>query len=225
MKLRKVEIKKNKKNDITKSGYYNVFGDKEIAGLCRKIQSTTIRNGNELQDIILGEVSVQKLDKKIDLDSLIELVESGATFYIANYKISKKQLEKKGIKLKGKENIDIDAIFCKDKVLYIIEYKQGDNLDTKKSQGEVESLSKISEFFQHYNIETCPKLVMWICDDVKNSSIKTTENKEFLTTGKEACDILGISFENVENIRKSDQEDNIDFLFEEFEKIKKSLKK
>ena len=65
MKLRKVEIKKNKKNDITKSGYYNVFGNKEIAELCRKVQSTTIRNGNELQDIILGELSVQKLDKKI----------------------------------------------------------------------------------------------------------------------------------------------------------------
>ena len=132
MKLRKVEIKKNKKNDITKSGYYNVFGNKEIAELCRKVQSTTIRNGNELQDIILGELSVQKLDKKIDLDSLIKLVESGATFYIANYKISKKQLEEKDIKLKGKKSIDIDAIFCKDKVLYIIEYKQGDNLDTKK---------------------------------------------------------------------------------------------
>ena len=66
----------------------------------------------------------------------------------------KKQLEEKDIKLKGKKSIDIDAIFCKDKVLYIIEYKQGDNLDTKKSQGEVESLSKISEFFQFYNIKT-----------------------------------------------------------------------
>ncbi len=225
MKIRKVKIKKDKKNDITKSGYYNVFGVKELAELCRKIQSTTIRNGNELQDIILSEVTVQKLSKKIDLDSLIKLINSGSTFYIANYRISKSQLESKGIKLSGKKNIDIDAIFCKDKILYIIEYKQGDNLDTKKSQSEVESLSKVSEFFKSLEIETCPKLVMWVCDDVKNSSIKTTENKEFLITGKEACDIIGLSFESIENIRKSDQEDNINFIFEEVDRIKLLISK
>jgi hypothetical protein len=156
---------------------------------------------------------------------LIRLVENGSTFYIPNYKISKKQLESKGINLKGKKSIDIDAIFCKDGVLYIIEYKQGDSLDTKKSQSEVESLSKISEFFNTFGVQTSPKLVMWVCDDVRNSSIKTTENKEFLTTGKEACHILGILFENVENIRKSDQEDNINYVFEELKKIKKSLNK
>jgi len=223
MKIREVKIKKDKKNDITKSGYFNVFGDKAIAELCRKIQSTTIRNGNELQDIILKEVSVQKLSQKIDLDSLIRLVRTGATFYIPNYKINKQQLESKNIKLIGKKNIDIDAIFCKENILYIIEYKQGDNLDTKKSQSEVESLSKISEFFNSYNI--LPKLVMWVCDDVKNSSIKTTESKEFLTTGKEACEILGISFENIELIRKQDQVDNINYFIEEFEKIKNTIKK
>lgn len=225
MKIREVKIKKDKKNDITKSGYFNVFGDKAIAELCRKIQSTTIRNGNELQDIILREVSVQKLSQKIDLDSLIRLVRTGATFYIPNYKINKQQLESKNIKLIGKKNIDIDAIFCKENILYIIEYKQGDNLDTKKSQSEVESLSKISELFSSYNIQTLPKLVMWVCDDVKNSSIKTTESKEFLTTGKEACEILGISFENIELIRKQDQVDNINYFFEEFEKIKNTIKK
>jgi hypothetical protein len=66
---------------------------------------------------------------------------------------------------------------------------------------------------------------MWVCDDVKNSSIKTTESKEFLTTGKEACEILGISFENIELIRKQDQVDNINYFFEEFEKIKNTIKK
>lgn len=43
MKIREVKIKKDKKNDITKSGYFNVFGDKAIAELCRKIQSISSR--------------------------------------------------------------------------------------------------------------------------------------------------------------------------------------
>ena len=173
MKIRNVKIKKDKKNDILKSGYYNVFGNRQIAELFRSVQSTTIRNGNELQDIILNSMTCQKLSNKIDLNNLIKIVNTGAEFYIPNYKISKEQLDLLGITLKGKKNIDIDALYCKNHILYIIEYKQGDNLDTKKSQSEIESLMKISEFFNKHSINTSSKLVMWICDDVKNSSIKT----------------------------------------------------
>jgi hypothetical protein len=60
---------------------------------------------------------------------------------------------------------------------------------------------------------------MWICDDVKNSSIKTTEHKDYLITGSEISEILGISFEKVQQIRNSDQMDNIEFIKKEFEKF------
>jgi hypothetical protein len=223
MKIRKVKIKKGKKNDITKSGYYSVFGNKDIAEFCRKIQSTTIRNGNELQDIILNDVTTQKLKKSIDLESLTRLVNSGESFYLANYKITKSELKKRGIDLEGKKSIDVDGIFCKDKILYILEYKQGDSLDTKKSHSEVESLCKISDFFKSYDIETSPKLVLWICDDLKNSSIKTNKHTDYLITGRDASEILGISFDNIENSRKLDQPDNIKFFFEEVERIRLTL--
>jgi hypothetical protein len=225
MKLRSVKIKKSKKNDIKKSGYFAVFGNETIADLFRKVQSTTIRNGNELQKLISKNIKFPILSSDTEIDEITKSVNSNNCFYIPNYKVSKSQFEESGFKLSGKNKIDIDAIFAKDGVLYIIEYKQGDNLDTKKSQSEVESLSKLSEFFISKGVKTSPKLVMWVCDDVKNSSIKTTEGTEFLCTGKEASDILEISFDKIEKMRSFEQEDNIDFLIEEFNKIKSSLGK
>lgn len=219
MKMSKVKIKKTKKNDIKKSGYYQLYGNEDIAEIFRIAQSATIRNGNELQDIILSEVTVFKPNGKVELKQVLDLINQGQSFYIPNFKITKSQLEEVGIILKGKKKIDVDAIFFKDGVLYVIEYKQGDNLDTKKSQGEIESLNKIFDFFIHYGITVKPKLVMWICDDVKNSSIKTTEHNEYLITGSEMSEILGISFDNIQMIRSMDQQDNIDFIKEQFRKI------
>ena len=216
MKISKVKIKKSKSNDIKKSGYYAIFGDEVLADLFRKVQSTTIRNGNELQDLIFNEISVLKLDSKTTFSDIVGLMATGQSFYVPNFKISKSQLDDVGIKLKGKKKIDVDAIFFKDGILYIIEYKQGDNLDTKKSQGEIESLTKISNFFKNHGIKTNPKLVMWICDDVKNSSIKTTEHKEYLITGFEISEVLGISFDKVQSIRNADQSDNIEYIKEQF---------
>jgi len=219
MKISKVKIKKSKSNDIKKSGYFGIFGDEQLADLFRKVQSTAIRNGNELQKIIFDEVTFTKFGESVSLDKVMEMINSGQNFYIPNFKISKSQFESATIKLEGKKNIDVDAIFFNDGILYIIEYKQGDNLDTKKSQSEVESLYKISKFFQYYNVVTSPKLVMWICDDVKNSSIKTTEHKDYLITGSEISEVLGISFDKVQQIRNSDQLDNIEFIKKEFEKF------
>jgi hypothetical protein len=225
MKISKVVIKKTKKNDIKKSGYYAVFGDENIAELFRKVQSTTIRNGNELQSLILDSIKVDKDRKDYKLEDITNMVKEKKSFYIANYKISKEELLKRGVVLLGKEKIDVDAIFAKDGILYIIEYKQGDNFDTKKSHGEIESLNKLYNFFKVDDIEVLPKFVLWVSDDIENSSVKTTENKEFLTTGKEISDILGISFDEIEAKRKSEHSDNISYILSEFEKIKVKYEK
>ncbi len=220
MKIRNVKIKKTKKNDIKKSGYYAVLGNEDLAELLRKGQSTTIRNGNELEDIISSQVKFNKV-VSISFEELLNMIKTNPTenFYISKFSLKKEILVDNGIELKGKKSISVDGLLYKDSVLYIIEYKDGDNLDTKKSQSEVESLSKISELFTSLGVDNSPKLVLWRCDDIKNSSIKTSEHREYLTTGIDVADILDISFNDIQEIRNKDQEDNVSYFTEQVCKI------
>ncbi len=220
MKIRNVKIKKTKKNDIKKSGYYAVLGNEELAELLRKGQSTTIRNGNELEDIIGSQVKFNKVSS-ISFEELLNMIMTNPTqnFYTSKFSLKKEILTNNGIELKGKKSISVDGLLYRDYILYIIEYKDGDNLDTKKSQSEVESLSKISELFTSLGIENSPKLVLWRCDDIKNSSIKTSEHRDYLTTGLEVSNILDISFDEIQEIRNKDQEDNVVYFTEQVCKI------
>jgi len=220
MKIRNVKIKKTKKNDIKKSGYYAVLGNEDLAELLRKGQSTTIRNGNELEDIIGSQIKFNKV-YSISFEELLNMIKTNPTenFYISKFSLKKEILVDNGIELKGKKSISVDGLLYKDSVLYIIEYKDGDNLDTKKSQSEVESLSKISELFTSLGVDNSPKLVLWRCDDIKNSSIKTSEHREYLTTGIDVADILDISFNDIQEIRNKDQEDNVLYFTEQVCKI------
>ena len=68
-------------------------------------------------------------------------------------------------------------------------------------------------------MDNSPKLVLWRCDDIKNSSIKTSEHREYLTTGIDVADILDISFNDIQEIRNKDQEDNVSYFTEQVCKI------
>lgn len=206
------KIKDSKpKTDLLQSGYYAIFGDENIANICRKVQSTTIRNGNELQGLIFDQVNYDKKNKSNTFESLVELIKKGEDFYLSNVKI--KNIKGK-IEINGKKTIDVDAIVFKDKKLYIIEYKDGDALDTKKSQSEVESLKKLLDLFSEY-VESESKLVLWRCKDLKNSSIKTSENREFITTGRDVSKIIDVDFNKIQSIRDGDQVENVEYFLNE----------
>jgi hypothetical protein len=175
--------------------------------LCRKVQSTTIRNGNELQHIIFNNIEIDKY-LKISFGEMLILIEKGENFYCPNVKISKEIFNENGFELKGKKNTDVDGFLYLDGILYIIEYKDGDNLDTKKSQIEIESLTKLSNLLTNLGIDNQPKLVLWRNDDIENSSIKTTENREYLINGKNMSDLLDINFDEIVKIRAKEQVDN-----------------
>lgn len=214
MKIRNVEIKNEEKNDIKKSGYYNVFGDEKIAEMIRKIQSTTIRNGNELEHIIFSLIDYQVLLGSITTENILRRIIQGEDFCVSSWVLSKRELNSVGINLSGKNATKVDMLLYRGGELYIMELKQGEALDTKKSQSEIESLNMVKEYFNRLKIEAHPKLILWVSDDIKNSSIKTNQNREYIITGREACDIIGISYEDVEEVRRRDQEDNKKWLFE-----------
>ena len=177
MKLRNTII--NKKNRIEEEkGYYQIFGDPEISVFITQIHSTSIRNGNELQTIIHEEVKLKKLISPTFVD-VLDLIKDGEDFYATALSVSKEFFKKANVPLEGKEKSTIDAILFKNGIIYIIEYKDGDALDTKKSKGEIESLENMSNVFTHFTLKTnTPLLILWRCSDLKNSSIKTTKNRE-----------------------------------------------
>lgn len=48
------------KGEIIESGYYQIFGNEDLAKLIQKTQSTCISNGNELERIVYSKVSCKK---------------------------------------------------------------------------------------------------------------------------------------------------------------------
>lgn len=202
---------------IEESGFYTVFGHPVIAKLCQTVQSTTIRNGNELQKLIEDEVAaagVQVLATSVGLDELLRLISAGESFYVPGWSLPAALLESAGVRLKGKKKIAVDALFNGPGGFDVMEYKQGQALDTKKSQSEVESLDKVKAFFAAHGVDATPRLVLWSCSDLASSSIKTTESREYLMTGRGLSELLGTSFDAVELIRQQDQADNVSHFFE-----------
>ena len=212
----------NPKN--SSGGYERLLGNKELADIFTKAQSTVISNGTELENIIKSRANNIE-----DLNQFMEKVNSGRMengIFLCTKKVTKKS----NYKLEGHEpDFLIFSIQPEGKVAYVIELKDGDTFDTKKSAGEKESLKTFKmhlgsmiEFRTNYKI--CAfnqldkeKIVM---------GFKSQFTIDEVWTGKDFCDILGINYEEIINQRKADTLDNYLFVINalaEMEDIQKKV--
>ena len=135
-------------------GYERVLGNKELADIFTKVQSTVISNGTELEKIITSKAENIK-----DLNEFMADVNAGINtsgVYLCTKKVIKKS--KYNVK-KHEPDFIIFEIKDKGKFAHIIELKDGDTFDTKKSDGERESLKNFKmhlgsmiEFVTDYKI-------------------------------------------------------------------------
>ena len=202
----------NAKVNTSSGGYNRVFDNNEIGLLMAKVQSTVISNGNELEKIILS-----KTNNVTDLNDFIENVTIGNVSN-GTYVCTKRILKKSKYKLDGNEPDLLIFIVQQRRVCKIIELKDGDSFDTKKAAGEHEHLENFSLFFG----AKIPFVVdYYICcfNQLDKQSIvagfKNQFSIEHVMPGKELCEILDISYEEIIEERKKDAEDNIIYFYEE----------
>lgn len=201
------------------SGYARVMQNKTLEKLLSRVHATVIRNGNELERIIVNKSNcIEDLD--IFIDNVTEARQEDGV-YLCN----KKVLRKSNLKIKGIEPDLLIFVVQKKRVCKVIELKDGDNFNTKKSQGEKEHLEAFVEKISP-NIPFVTKY--YVCSFNQNNKeeickgFKGVFDIEHILTGKELCDILNIDYEKIVKQRAEDGKYNFDYFIDEVLKIEEA---
>ena len=195
-------------------GYARMFDDADLGELISRIHATSIRAGTELEHIVQRESEANGTAIK-DLDAFLKNGRDGV--FLAAKPVIKKS---KGIQFPGAEPDYL--VFVREGVkrhCYVIELKDGDQFDTKKSSGEVASLTNFATTVGAklpYSTEI--KICSFNQDD-KDAIVqgfKQAINVNQVWTGKEFCELLGFDYDRIVNERKTDAEANRRYLVERF---------
>ncbi len=204
---------KGRGEDQSPSGYTRVVGDPQLGLLLSRVQSTVISAGTELERMI-----AERANRIDDFDSFITDLESREPGIF----VATKQQVKKSRIIHTTPEPDLLAFDLRKRVCYVLEVKDGDTFDTKKSAGERESLHK-------FVTEVSPRLTFSF--QVRVCGFNARDRKEIydglkhvflmaeLFTGRELCQLLGISFEDIVTTRACDQADNFAYFVDELSKI------
>ncbi len=199
-------------------GYERLVGDKDMASIFTKAQSTVISNGTELEKIISN-----RSNTITDLDAFIDDCDNG-TVADGSYLCTKKVVKASSYKLAGHEPDFIAFTVNKAKnICYVVELKDGDAFDTKKSLAEKEML----ELFVNHLAPKIPfRTKFYICcfnqsdKDKIVTGFKNVFTIDEVMTGREFCDILGIDYDAIVKMRRDDTSDNFKYVVEKMFEIK-----
>ena len=218
MKMSKISNALGRKDG--NSGYTRVVGNAELGQLLSRVQATVISNGNELERLITQRCNlIENIDVFIEDTTRGNNVQNGVYLCLKKtFKKSKKYAES----VKGIEPDMLIFIVESYRVCKVIELKDGDAFDPKKSQGEKEHLEKFATLFG----AKIPFVTdYYICSFNQNdkklimAGFKGVFSLEHILTGKELCQILGISYQEILDIRRRDTEENFAYLIAEMMKI------
>lgn len=210
---------RNRKTKTTSNGYARLFGNEQLGCLISKIHATSIANGNELEKTINELI---KQDSRIisNFDEFIAKDIMPDDIYLIPKKVLKKselidysEQEPDFVVLKSEKN----KRHC-----YIIELKDGDNFDTKKSSSEKLSLKKFESYISTKIQYTTSIHVCCFNQSDKSKIVAGFKNKITINeamTGEEFCKLLKINYLNIIDSRKNDQIDNLEYFIEELLKM------
>ncbi|MBR0294814.1 MAG: restriction endonuclease [Bacilli bacterium] len=149
-------------------------------------------------------------------------IESITYAFYGTYVCTKRILKKSSYKLDGNEPDLLVFVVQQKRVCKIIELKDGDSFDTKKAWGEQEHLER-------FNLHIGAKIPFvsdyYVCcfnQTNKEEIVKGFKNAfeiEHVMTGKELCEILGISYDEIIEERKKDAKANMEYFYQQLMSI------
>ncbi|MFB6349922.1 hypothetical protein ACFBZI_11805 [Moraxella sp. ZJ142] len=210
--MSKISAAKGRKDG--NSGYVRVIGNVKLGQLLSRVQATVISNGSELERMIADRSQViEDLDLFID-DTTANKVPSGA--YLCLKKTLKKSRYAQLVK-----KIEPDMLIFvveQNRICKIIELKDGDAFDTKKSAAERKNLETFATVFG----AKIPFVTdFFICSFNQESKEKIFEgfkgcfDLDHILTGSELCAILNIDYNEIKNIRTADAKENFSYFIDE----------
>ena len=207
---------KNANPKSTSGGYLRLVNHEKLANIFIKAQSTVITNGTELETIISKQATIIP-----NLDKFIEDVKNNS-IKNGSYLCTKKVIKTSKYKMTNHEPDFMIFTVGKEKMCDIIELKDGDSFDTKKSTSELESLKA---FTNNIAPQIPFEVKFYICCFNQDDKVKIIDGfkkrftEEQVMTGKEFCNLLNIDYESIIDTRKQDAIDNFNYVIEELIKI------
>lgn len=198
------------------SGYFRLFGDSEVGHLVSRAHSAVISSGTELERLIKSRVNlIDSLD-----DFLKQEIMPDGVLVADKQKVKKC----KTLDFAGPEP---DFLIFKRRrnkqACYLVELKDGDSFDTKKSSAEHISMhSFISKNAQHLQYKVQAHFCCFnqnnrqaIIDGFKH---KIAPNEAM--TGREFCDLLELDYDAIVRERAKQAPQNLRYFVTELSKIK-----
>lgn len=191
-------------------GYARMFDDADLGALISRIHATSIRAGSELERIIEREARANQTHIP-DLDRFLTNGADGV--FIADKRT-----------IRAARRIDFPGaepdylIFVRRgnrRLCYVVELKDGDQFDTKKSSGEVDSLTRFSTTVgSTLPYETAIRVCSFNQDDKAAivTGFKRTIDESLVWTGREFCNLLGFDYDAIVEERRADAAANRRFL-------------
>ena len=198
-----------KKKHKTSGSYGRLFDDEKIGLVMSDVQSTAIRNGNELEKLI------ERYSNPLTNDATCDLIDEikSRTIQDGTYLLSKNSYRSTAIAIPNHEPdyLIVQAHDANVKI-FVVEMKDGDDFDTKKSNGELETLTACKDFIENY-FEISADYAL-CCFNQKSRlnivrGLKNRFDEAHVMTGNEFCELVGIEYEAIIDERKSDAADNI----------------
>ena len=198
-------------------GYSRMFDDPDLGALISRVHATSIRAGNELEHIIQRQTEANRT-LITDLDAFLANGVDGV-FIAGKQTIRRSQR----INFPGAEPDYL--VFVRKgarRLCYVVELKDGDQFDTKKSSGEVDSLTNFSTSVgSTLPYETAIRICSFNQDDKEAivAGFKRTVDSSLVWTGGEFCELLGLDYDAILAERRSDAEANRRFFVQELCRI------
>ena len=143
---------------------------------------------------------------------------------------TKKQVKESKV-IHSKYEPDFIAFDLIKRICYVIEVKDGDQFDTKKASGEHETLHNFTNDIS----QAMPfSFRIYLCSFNANTrkeiydGLKHRFSMDEVLTGRELCELFGISYDDIVKIRSGDQKSNLKYFvitLLKIDKIRKMISK
>ncbi|PZS03173.1 MAG: restriction endonuclease [Candidatus Chloroheliales bacterium] len=191
------------------SGYVRMLGNKELGQLFSRVQATVIRMGNELEALIVAEIKKTRPQCLVNLEYIL----NNKNEHPANCPV----LVVYNPKIPGTRAdfliVDHSRQLCK-----VVELKDGDTFDTKKSSGELDSLNHFAmDMGKHLGYDASYAICSFNQSSVE-AILKGTKGRfraDQALTGKQFCELIGIDYDGLVKSRQAEQQENLDYLLDQ----------
>lgn len=232
----KAQLDKIVKSD-RQSSYIKLFGEGVVSERCAQLvtatHATKISQGTTLEHMIFEEFKGFK-DQKIKFENVIHNIYNhpnkfqlyrSVEFPVALILGSDEEFDRTN-------NIILDFLHYNPSQSRIstAELKDGGELDTKSSNAnllEVTLINRVVHFQVSKNSldnlvhHVVSKLVVFSKNTITTNDIKVQGSEELTITGRDFCELIGISFSNIENRMNEYNKGNCEVFLDEIEEILK----